>query len=342
MHGNGNQVRNYYIRIKFLKAAICTKYGPPEVLQIKEVDKPAPLDNEVLIKVKASTVAAADYRVRGFRVPTAMWLPARIMMGLTKPKRSILGAEFSGVISEVGNNVSRFKKGDSVLGVSLPTFGAYGEYLCVQEDSPLVKKPIEIPWNEAAAIPIGAKTANYYLDKAKIQPGQKVLIYGASGSVGTYAIQIARNKGARVTGVCSKKNFELIKALGAEKVVDYNDENWHKGVKDYDVFFQAVDKCPFAIAETTLKNEATYINISNPMPSIVMLFGKLKKNYTLILAKDFPQSIDDLKYLIDLIAKEEIKVVIDSVFDLNNIIQAHHYVDRGHKRGNVVITISET
>lgn len=322
-----------------MKAAVCTAYGTPDVLQIKTIDIPVPKENEILIKVMASTVAAADYRVRGFKVPLAMWIPARLIMGLTKPKCNVLGAEFSGVVCMMGESAQRFNVGDEILGVSLPKFGGYAEYLCIKDDGPIVKKPKEINWNKAATLPIGAKTAHFYLKKANLQKGHKILIYGASGSVGTYAIQLAKRMGAKVTAVCSTQNFELVKQLGAETVIDYHDRNWYKSLKEYDIFFEAVDKCPFSITKHILKKEGTYINISSPFASLGRLSVKFRKKLHFILAKDFPQSYDDLEYLVGLAKKGELQSVIDKTFTLDNIVKAHQYADLGHKKGNVAITV---
>ena len=323
-----------------MKSVICTKYGPPEVLKITELNVPSPKDDEVLVEIVASTVTAADYRVRAFKVPLAMWLPARLAMGLTKPNRSVLGAEFSGVITAVGKSINRFRPGDSVLGVSLPNFGSYAQYLSINENRPIVKKPNEINFLEAAAIPIGAKTALYYLTKANIQSGQKIIIYGASGSVGSYAIQLANLKGATVTAVCSKQNFKLVKDLGANYVADYNEADWYTDLKDYDIFFEAVDKCSFSIIRSIIKKKGTYVNITTPFPSVKMLLAKYQKSIKLILAQDFPQTITDLEYLVQLVAENNIKPIIDKVFNLNEIVEAHRYADKGHKKGNVVIKIN--
>ncbi len=322
-----------------MKAAVCTKYGPPEVLVIQEVAAPVPNEEEILVRVMSSTVAAADYRVRSFTVPPVMWLPARLMMGITKPKPQILGAEFAGVVEAVGKNVTQYKTGDEVLGASLPNFGGYGEYLCVNESGPIAKKPSNISWLEAAAIPIGAKTALYYLDLAHVEPGQKILIYGASGSVGSYAIQLAKLKGLEVTAVCSAKNFGMSHDLGADFAIDYTNRNWHGGLKDYDLFFQAVDKCSFSISENIMKEGGTYINISKPIASLGMMVSKLRRKIKLIMAKDFSQSNEDLKYLVELVKSEMLNVVIDKVFPLDDIVEAHQYVDKGHKVGNVIVKI---
>ncbi|MEO0527954.1 MAG: NAD(P)-dependent alcohol dehydrogenase [Bacteroidota bacterium] len=324
-----------------MKAAVCNRYGSPDVLQIEEVDLPIPGANEILIKIITSTVSAPDYRVRSFDVPSAMWLVARFVMGITKPKYPILGAEFSGMVSTVGKSVNRFKVGDEVLGVSLPKFGGYGAYLSIKENGTLVHKPANINWMEAAAIPIGAMTAFYYLDRVKIKKDQRIIVYGASGSVGSYAVQLAKLFGAKVTAVCSAKNFEMVKDLGAEKAFDYKNRNWYKELQDYDVYFQAVDKCPFFIAETVLKEGGTYVNITNPFPSLRMVISTIKKNIKLRMAKDFPQSNDELENMVELIANKKMKVVIDTFFELDNIVEAHQYVDKGHKRGNVIIKVGD-
>ncbi|WP_221412620.1 NAD(P)-dependent alcohol dehydrogenase [Fulvivirga lutimaris] len=210
-----------------MKAVVCTKYGPPEVLQIQEVEKPIPKDNEVLVKIYATTVSAADYRVRGFNFPASIRLPVRLLVGFKRPRKSVLGMELSGKIESIGKNVSSFKKGDQVFAASLQTFGAYAEYICLSEDGPIALKPTNITYEEAAAIPIGARTAYHHLKTiANVQPEQKVLIYGASGSVGTYAVQLAKYFGAEVTAVCSTANIEMVKALGADNVIDYTRPNY--------------------------------------------------------------------------------------------------------------------
>lgn len=203
-----------------MKAIACERYGPPEVLKIVEIAKPAPKDNEVLIRIRATTVTVADSRIRAFRVPASFWIPGRLALGITKPRKSVLGVEFAGEVESVGKNVTRFKGGDHVFAATLFNFGGYAEYICINENAAIAIKPKNMSYEEAAAIPIGARTALRYLSAANVTSGQKVLIYGASGSVGTYMVQLAKHYGAEVTGVCGTRNVDLVKSLGAQKVLD--------------------------------------------------------------------------------------------------------------------------
>ena len=321
-----------------MKAIVYTKYGPPDVLQLKEVEKPTPKDNEILVKVKATTVTVADIRARSFTVPPAFWLPARITLGFRQPKKKILGMELAGEVESVGKDVKRFKEGDEVFAASLVGFGAYAEYKCLPEDGPVTLKPSNLTYEEAAAIPIGARTALFFLRKANIQSGQKVLIYGASGSVGTYAIQIAKYFGANVTGVCSTTNLELVKSLGADKVIDYTAEDFSSTGETYDVIFEAVNKSSFSACMKSLKKDGTYINIA-ALPGVRMLWTKLTSSKKLILGQNSPETSEALNFLKELVETGKLKVVIDRYYAIEDIVEAHRYVEKGHKKGNVVINV---
>ena len=250
-----------------MKAVICTKYGPPKVLQLKDVQKPIPRENEVCIKIFATSVTASDCIIRGFKASIKYWIPMAIAIGFMKPRNSILGMVFSGVIESVGNDIKSFKKGDVVFGFDRFKFGAYAEYKCMSEDNLLAKKAANMTFVEAAAVPFGGLLALHYLKKANIQDGQKILIYGASGAVGTSAVQLARYYGAEVTGVCSTSNLELVKSLGANKVIDYTKEDFTSREELYDIIFNAVGKKKAKLhCERALVKNGKYITVDDGSP----------------------------------------------------------------------------
>jgi NADPH:quinone reductase-like Zn-dependent oxidoreductase len=326
--------------MKKMKVVVCTQYGPPEVLNIAEIEKPVPKDNEVLVKVHATTVSAADYRVRSFNVPPSFWLPARLLLGLRKPRKSVLGMELSGEIEAVGKDVKTFKKGDKIFAATLQTFGGYAEYICLAEDGPIAIKPTGLSYEEAAAVPIGARTAFHYLKKiAKITPDQKVLIYGASGSVGTYAVQLAKYFGAEVTGVCSTGNLEMVKSLGADKVIDYTKSDFIKSFETYDIIFVTVDKCPFTACKNALDKNGVYLNIGRPIPSLQMIWTAVTFGIKVVVGKNAPETAEALFILKCIIEQGRLKPIIDRNFSIDQIVEAHRYADKGHKKGNVVISV---
>jgi NADPH:quinone reductase-like Zn-dependent oxidoreductase len=324
-----------------MKAIVYTKYGPPDVLQLKEVEKPAPKDNEVLIRIHATTVTTADSNARDFVFVSPGWLPlSRLMFGLRKPKRTILGTELAGEINAVGKDVKSFKEGDQVFGSTGAGVGAYAEYICLPEEGVLAIKPANMTYEEAAAVPFGAITALYFLrDMANVQNGQKVLINGASGGVGTYAVQLAKYYGAEVTGVCSTRNLEMVKSLGADKVIDYTKEDFTKSGHTYDVIYETVGKSSYSGSKGSLKQKGIYIaGTGGPQVFVQMLWTSMIGSKK-VLAGMRPDRKEDLVFLKELIEAGKLKPVIDRTYPLEQTAEAHRYVDKGHKKGNVVITV---
>lgn len=325
-----------------MKAIVYKKYGPPDVLQLKEVDKPTPKDDEVLIKIHATTVTATECTFR--RGEPFM---ARFFMGLFKPKITTLGEELAGEIEAVGKDVKLFKKGDQVFGTAGPKFGANAEYLCVPEDGVLALKPNNTRYEEAATSVDGFLTAMPFLrDTGKIQSGQKVLIYGASGSIGTSAVQIARYYGAEVTAVCSAANIELVKSLGAHKAVDYTKEDFTKSDQTYDIIFDTVGKTSFTKCKSSLAKNGIFLESGigmGIMPYVIWtsIVGSKKAKIAATGLRSPQERTKDLLFLKELMEAGRIKPVIDRRYSLEQIAEAHAYVDKGHKKGNVLIRVTD-
>ncbi|MHA7096694.1 NAD(P)-dependent alcohol dehydrogenase [Priestia megaterium] len=304
-----------------MKAMVCTKYGKPDVLQLQEVEKPIPKENEILIKIYATTVTSGDCRVRSFNSPLLLWLPLRIVLGLRKPRKSILGVELAGEVEDVGKNVTRFKKGDQLFAMTGMKFGGYAEYICLPEKGTIAVKPENVTYEEAASISFGGTTALHFFRKGTIQTGQKVLIYGASGAVGTAAVQLANYYGAEVTGVCSAKNSELVKSLGADLVIDYQNEDFTEKQERYDLIFDAVGKITKNQCKEALALNGRFVSVEGQG------IAKVQTKDLLLLKK--------------LMEEGQIQSVIDRCYSLEQVPEAHEYVETGHKIGSVVVTLKK-
>jgi NADPH:quinone reductase-like Zn-dependent oxidoreductase len=302
------------------------------------MEKPVPKDNEVLIKVHATTVSAGDVRIRSFTYPPWFWLLARIMFGLTRPRKNIPGDELGGEIESVGKDVTRFQKGDQVFGITweFGFGGANAEYRCLPEDGMLAMKPASVTYEEAAAVPFGGLTALHFLREGNIRSGQKVLINGASGSVGTFAVQLAKHFGAEVTGVCSTTNTEMVKSLGADKVIDYTKEDFTESGQTYDIIFDTVIKTSFLRCKDSLKEGGVYLTVDWPL--LQALWASVAGSKKVVFGVAAKRT-EDLTFLIELVEAGTITSVIDRRYPLEQVAEAHRYVEEGHKKGNLVISV---
>jgi len=317
-----------------MKAAVYTKYGTPEVLQLKDVTKPIPKDNEILIRIKATAVNSGDVRMR-----KADPFAVRFIFGLFKPRKTILGTVYSGEVESVGSGVKLFKPGDEVFGHTDMNFGAHAEYIAVPEDGSVTLKPVTVTHSEAAVIPFGGVTALHFIKKAGIKPNQKVLVVGASGAVGSAAVQLAKSYGAVVTGVCSTANIDLIKTIGADKVIDYTKEDFTQHSETYDLIFDAVNTISVSRSLPVLTKKGTLILSAADLSQ--MMRGKLASLTTgrKVMMCVISHKKEDMNFLRALVDTGKLKSVIDRSYSLSSIADAHAYVERGHKKGNVVIEI---
>lgn len=331
-----------------MKAIVYTEYGAPDVLQIKDVEKPSLADNEILIRVYAVSVGYGDLAARNFKnmsfsdfnMPGPLLVLARLDFGWNKPKKQILGSEFSGVVEAVGSDVTRFRAGDPVFGYRGQSMGANVEFLSVAEDSLVTHKPANVTFEEAASIPYGALTALNLLRKVVIQRGQKVLVNGASGSIGSHAVQLAKHYGAEVTGVCGTPRVEFVRSLGADHVIDYTKEDFTKNGETYDVIFDILGKCSFSHCEGSLKPHGRLLYASFKTPHLLQMLRTSRSDGKKVICALSSENLDDLLKVQELVEAGAITSIVDQSFPIERAADAHRYVEQGHKKGHVVLDLA--
>lgn len=323
-----------------MKAYVYRRYGGPDVVELAEVQKPTPKDNEVLVKIHATTVTAGDWRVRTLDMPKGFGPIARLVLGITRPRQPILGAELAGVVETVGKDVTRFRPGDAVLAFPGGKMGCHAQYRVVAEDDPLALKPENLSFEEAASLSFGGSTALHFLRKAAIKPGEKVLVIGASGGVGTALVQLAKHFGAEVTGVTSTTNLELVTALGADRVIDYTKEDFAKSGETYDVIADTVGAATFARCKHALKGKGRLLAIAGGLPDMLAaLWAPMTGNKRVIVgpAEERPE---DVRHLAELAKAGVLRPVIDRRYEFSQMAEAHAYVETRRKRGSVVVSVA--
>jgi NADPH:quinone reductase-like Zn-dependent oxidoreductase len=324
-----------------MKAIVYELYGSPDVLELKEIIKPIPKGNEVLIKTYATTVTAADWRVRSLTLPAGFGILARPVFGLFKPRQPILGTEIAGVVEAIGNEVTQFKVGDSVFAFSDAAMGCHAEYKCMAQDGAIALKPANLSYEEAAALSFGGTTALNFFRWGNLQAGERILINGASGGVGTAAVQLARHFGAVVTGVCSTANMELVKSLGASHVINYTQADFTKNGETYDVIVDIAGTAPFDRSKGSLTESGRLLMVLASLPEMLQAPWISMTNQKKVIVGTAMGRSEDLHFLAELAAAGSFKPVIDRCYPFEQMAEAHRYVDTGHKRGNVVITVAE-
>jgi NADPH:quinone reductase-like Zn-dependent oxidoreductase len=322
-----------------MKAIVCTKWGSPDVLQYKEVEKPTPKNNEVLIKIYAATVTAGDCELRSLKFPLGLKILARLGFGFRGPRRKILGQELAGEIEAIGKDVKLFKKGESVFAHAGFKMGGWAEYTCLPENGLIATKPTNMTYEEAATVPLGGLESQYHLRRVNIGKGQKVLINGAGGSIGTYGVQLAKSFGAEVTAVDSTSKLDMLKSIGADKVIDYKKEYFTKRGETYDVIFDVISKGPFTGHIRSLKEGGILLTANSMRSRIIREPGKSKANSKKIIGGNVEYKPEHLIYLKELIEVGKLKSVIDRCYPLEQTAEAHRYVESGQKKGNVVINV---
>jgi len=322
-----------------MKAIMYERYGPPDVLELKEVAKPTPRDNEVLIRTHATTVTSGDCRVRSLHMPVGFGLIARLVLGVSRPRQSILGSELAGKVESVGKDVNKFKIGDEVFAFTGARLGCHAEYKCMPEDGAVVLKPANLNFDEAAAISSGGTTALDFFRRAKLQSGEKVVVNGASGGVGTAAVQLAKHFGADVTGVCSTANMQLVRSLGANHVIDYTKQDFTENGETYDIIVDTAGTVPFSRSKASLKDRGRLLLVLSGLPDILQMPWVSMTSSKKVIAGPAAGRAEDLRFLAELAEAGEFKPVIDRRYPLEQIAEAHRYVDTGRKKGNVIITL---
>lgn len=322
-----------------MKAIMYERYGSPDVLEMREVEKPTPKDNEILIKIHATTVTTGDWRARSLNVPAGFGLLSRLFFGISKPRQPVLGTELAGEIESVGKDVTGFKAGDQIFAFTGAGMGCHAEYTCMPEDGEVALKPLNLSYAEAAALSFGGTTALNFFRRGKLQSGERVLVNGASGGVGTAAVQLAKHFGAEVTGVCSGANVELVRSLGAVHVIDYTKEDFTRNGKRYDVIVDTAGTAPFSRSKHSLKEGGRLLLVLGRLPDLLGIPWVLLTSSKKIIAGPASVSGDDLRFLAELAQAGKFKPVIDRSYPFEQIAEAHRYVDTGRKRGNVVIIV---
>jgi NADPH:quinone reductase-like Zn-dependent oxidoreductase len=323
-----------------MKAVVYEQYGSPDVLRFAEVPTPLPKDDEVLVKIEATTVTAADWRIRSLDVPAGFALLSRLALGVTGPRQPILGSELSGVITAAGKNVTKFKPGDAVFAFTDIRMGCHAEYTCIPQNAAMAPKPASLGHDEAAALSFGGTTALHFFRKAKLTAGEHVLVNGASGGVGTAAVQLAKHFGARVTAVCSAANRDLVRSLGAENVIDYTTEDFTRNGHTYDVVIDTAGTAPFARSKASLREGGRLLMVLGGMRELLSIPWIALTNSRKVIGGTAKADASDLRFLGELAERGEFTPVIDRRYRFEEIVEAHRYVDTGRKKGNVVITLA--
>ena len=323
-----------------MRAIVYERYGPPEVLQLKEVKKPTPKNHELLIKIHATTVTSGDWRVRSLTVPAGFGLIMRMVFGISRPKQPILGTELAGEVESVGKDVSQFEVGDQVFAYSDTGMGCYAEYKCMPEDGAVALKPPNLSYDEAAAMSFGGTTALDFFRRGKLQSGERVLVIGASGGVGTAAVQLAKHFGADVTGLCSTANVELVNSLGARLVIDYTKTDFTKNGQIYDIIIDTTGTAPYSRCKASLRKGGRLLMVLGGLPDMLQIPWVWMTSNKKVIAGPAAGRADDLRFLAKLAKTGEFKPVIDRRYPFEQIVEAHRYVDTGRKKGNVIITLA--